>query len=86
MQGLGTNESVLIDILCSRNTSELEAIANEYQNEFGKSLEEDIISDTSGDFKNLLVALLHAKRDSSFGMNQARAREVSRLFFQTDQL
>lgn len=73
---MGTTESTLIDILCSRNDDELTAIKNEYRDEYGKSLENDIVGDTSGDFKELLLALLNTRRDRSYNVNYLKAREV----------
>ncbi|VDN00233.1 unnamed protein product [Thelazia callipaeda] len=75
MKGLGTTETTLIDILCSRNFDELTAIKNEYMDEYGKSLESDIVGDTSGDFKELLLALLNTRRDPSHNVNYLKARE-----------
>lgn len=73
---MGTTEITLIDILCSRNDDELEAIKNEYKDEYGKTLESDIVGDTSGDFKELLLALLNNRRDRSNNVNYLKAREV----------
>ncbi|VDD90746.1 unnamed protein product [Enterobius vermicularis] len=81
MKGLGTKESVLIDIVCSRTPSELAAIKNEYKDEYNKSLEDDIVGDTSGDFKNLLVSLLQGKRDPSYHVDIMKAREDARKMF-----
>ncbi|EJW73291.1 hypothetical protein WUBG_15800, partial [Wuchereria bancrofti] len=75
MKGLGTTEITLIDILCSRNDDELNAIKNEYKDEFGRTLESDIVGDTSGDFKELLLALLNNRRDRSYNVNYLKARE-----------
>uniref|UniRef100_A0A914ZP17 Annexin n=1 Tax=Parascaris univalens TaxID=6257 RepID=A0A914ZP17_PARUN len=77
-KGLGTRESTLVDILCSRTNNELSAIKTEYRNKYGRSLEEDVVGDTSGDFKELLVALLNSKRDTTFNVDVAKAREEAR--------
>uniref|UniRef100_A0A158N8S5 Annexin n=3 Tax=Onchocerca TaxID=6281 RepID=A0A158N8S5_ONCVO len=81
MKGLGTTELTLIDILCSRNDDELEAIKNEYKEEYGRTLESDIVGDTSGDFKELLLALLNNRRDQSYNVNYLKAREVAKRMF-----
>uniref|UniRef100_A0A667X127 Annexin n=1 Tax=Myripristis murdjan TaxID=586833 RepID=A0A667X127_9TELE len=57
MKGLGTDEDTLIEILASRTNREIEAIKKAYKDEYKKDLEDDIRSDTSGDFKNALLAL-----------------------------
>uniref|UniRef100_A0A0R3RKG0 Annexin n=1 Tax=Elaeophora elaphi TaxID=1147741 RepID=A0A0R3RKG0_9BILA len=79
--GLGTTEITLIDILCSRSDDELNAIKNEYQDEYGRTLESDIIGDTSGDFKELLLALLNNRRDQSESVNYSKARAVAKRMF-----
>ena len=58
MKGLGTNETVLIDILCRRTSKERQKISSTYKTAFGKDLLKDIKSETSGNFCSLLSALL----------------------------
>uniref|UniRef100_A0A4X1T2W6 Annexin n=1 Tax=Sus scrofa TaxID=9823 RepID=A0A4X1T2W6_PIG len=63
MKGLGTDESVLIEILCTRTNKEIIAIKEAYQKLFDRSLESDVKSDTSGNLKKILVSLLQANRE-----------------------
>ncbi|GAB0194029.1 annexin A2 [Grus japonensis] len=67
MKGLGTDEDTLIEIICSRTNQELSEINRVYREMYKTELEKDIISDTSGDFRKLMVALAKGKRceDSS---------------------
>lgn len=83
MKGFGTREGILIDILCGRTNSEISAIKNEYQIEFGKFLETDIIGDTSGDFQTLLISLINAKRDYTYSVNQNKAIEDAKRLKET---
>ncbi|KAE8617325.1 hypothetical protein XENTR_v10009035 [Xenopus tropicalis] len=62
MKGLGTDEDSLIEIICSRTNKELLNIQNAYRELFKTELEKDIVSDTSGDFRKLMVALAKGKR------------------------
>ncbi|KAB1277485.1 Annexin A2 [Camelus dromedarius] len=57
MKGLGTDEDSLIEIICSRTNQELQEINRVYKEMYKTELEKDIISDTSGDFRKLMVAL-----------------------------
>ncbi|KAB0396352.1 hypothetical protein E2I00_006071, partial [Balaenoptera physalus] len=57
MKGLGTDEDSLIEIICSRTNQELQEINRVYKEMYKTDLEKDIISDTSGDFRKLMVAL-----------------------------
>jgi hypothetical protein len=58
MKGIGTDDSVLINIMCNRSKIQLEQIAEAYLREFKKSLEKDIVGDTSGNYCTLLCDLL----------------------------
>ena len=56
-QGLGTDEDSLIEIICSRTNQELQEINRVYVEVYKTGLERDIVSNTSGDFHKLVVAL-----------------------------
>ncbi|KAJ8002413.1 hypothetical protein DPEC_G00158630 [Dallia pectoralis] len=62
IKGLGTDEETLIEIVCSRSSSELVEIKTVYKELFKKDLEKDVAGDTSGDFAKLLLALVQTKR------------------------
>ncbi|XP_010219906.1 PREDICTED: annexin A13 [Tinamus guttatus] len=59
MKGAGTDEETLIRVLVTRSESDLPAIKEKFQQKYNKSLAEAVQSDTSGDFRKLLLALLH---------------------------
>ncbi|KAK2491814.1 hypothetical protein MC885_010156, partial [Smutsia gigantea] len=63
MKGLGTDEAVLIEVLCTKTNKEIIAIKEAYQRLFNRSLESDVKDDTSGKLKKILVSLLQANRD-----------------------
>ena len=59
MKGLGTNDEYLISLVIRyRNPSFLKLVRNEYVQLFGKELKDAIESETSGDYKKLLVAIV----------------------------
>lgn len=62
MKGLGTDEESLIEIICSRTNQELYEINRVYKEMYKTDLEKDIVSDTSGDFRKLMVALAKGRR------------------------
>ncbi|XP_017307549.1 annexin A1 [Ictalurus punctatus] len=62
IKGLGTEEDTLIEILASRSNKEIRDIKHAYKEEFKKELEADIKSDTSGYFRDCLLALCKATR------------------------
>ena len=64
VEGLGTDEDTLIEILCTRPYNVIEQIKKRYSELYpGRDLIKDVEDDTSGHFKNLLVALLSTKRN-----------------------
>lgn len=57
MKGFGTDEDGLINILCRRPCAQRCEIVRAYKTAYGKDLLEDIRSETSGNFQNLLLSL-----------------------------
>ncbi|XP_068167107.1 annexin A3a isoform X2 [Antennarius striatus] len=58
IEGLGTDEKTLIDILTHRSNAQRQLICEAYQAATGRTLLEDLEGDTDGEFKNILVALI----------------------------
>lgn len=83
ISGAGTDESTIIEILCTKNNSEIEQLKEEYKIEYETELEEDLKSDTSGYFRRLLVSLLAAGRETDeWFADEDRAREDAQKFFE----
>ena len=57
MKGFGTDEAALIDVLCQRPSSQRQQITLAFKSSYGKDLIRNIESETSGDFRDVLVAL-----------------------------
>eukprot|EP00062_Callorhinchus_milii_P015183 gi/632965165/ref/XP_007898755.1/ PREDICTED: annexin A13 isoform X1 [Callorhinchus milii] len=70
LKGAGTDEDVLIEILCTQSNKQMMAIKEAYQKIFEKDLESEVRSDTKGTLKNLLVLLLQADRDEENDINE----------------
>ncbi|EZA62530.1 Annexin-B11 [Ooceraea biroi] len=86
MSGLGTDETVLIEVLCTMSNHEISIIKQAYQTMYGRTLEDDLISDTSGNFKRLMVSLCCANRDETFNVDNAAAMEDARQLLQAGEL
>ncbi|ELT91724.1 hypothetical protein CAPTEDRAFT_157366 [Capitella teleta] len=82
MKGIGTDEASLIDILCSRTNDEIEEIKELYESEFERNLEEDVQSETSGDFKRLLVSMLNAGREEDGEVDVEKADEEAQEIYE----
>ncbi|XP_016423803.1 annexin A3-like [Sinocyclocheilus rhinocerous] len=57
IEGIGTTEKTLIDILTHRSSSQKQAISKAYEETTNRILVNDLKGDTQGNFENLLVAL-----------------------------
>jgi len=68
LAGVGTDEAVLIEILCTQDSRELLDIKKDYATLFeGRDLDEDVESDTVGAFKTFLQAILQCNRPPDTG-------------------
>lgn len=82
MKGAGTDEAVLVEIMSSRSNDEIAQIKELYESEFeGRNLEEDLMSETSGYFKRLLVSLCNGSRDESDEVDEDQAATDAQEIF-----
>uniref|UniRef100_A0A1I7TMH8 Annexin n=1 Tax=Caenorhabditis tropicalis TaxID=1561998 RepID=A0A1I7TMH8_9PELO len=82
MDGLGTKESVLIEIMTSRTNAQIQQVRDAYKMLYKKDLERDLIGETSGHFKRLLVSLCAGGRDESNQTDALRANQDARRLYQ----
>ena len=75
MAGLGTKESVLIEIMTTRTNAQIYELKATYKQLYGRDLEHDLIGETSGHFKRLLVSLCAGGRDESNSTDPLRANQ-----------
>ncbi|KAE9467263.1 hypothetical protein C3L33_00826, partial [Rhododendron williamsianum] len=59
MDGLGTDDETLTRIIVSRAEVDIEKIKEEYLKKYGKSLSDDVHSETSGQYRAFLLSLLN---------------------------
>lgn len=79
MKGAGTDEGCLIEILASRTPEEIRRINQTYQLQHGRSLEDDIRSDTSFMFQRVLVSLSAGGRDEGNFLDDALVRQDAQV-------
>ncbi|THD25992.1 Annexin [Fasciola hepatica] len=82
MKGAGTDEDTLIEILASRNNAQLRKIKEAYQKMHQRNLEDDIMSETTGHFKRILVSLVQANRDENPNVDWNQVRQDAQALYQ----
>jgi len=65
MKGLGTNDTVLIEILTTRTPDNIKKIKDAFLRKYNESLEKWLTEETSGDYRKYLLALANTERESS---------------------
>ena len=81
MKSLSSRETVLTEIIGSRNNSELQAIRKKYTSIYKETLKNDVAGETYGDYQKLLLALLRCQRSNSSQPNtSACANDASDLY------
>uniref|UniRef100_A0A8C1R161 Annexin n=1 Tax=Cyprinus carpio TaxID=7962 RepID=A0A8C1R161_CYPCA len=82
MKGLGTDEETLVEILASRTNKEIQEIKQVFKQEYKKDLEAAIKSETSGDFRNALLALCKATRSEDKVVQEELADKDARALYE----
>uniref|UniRef100_A0A915N140 Annexin n=1 Tax=Meloidogyne javanica TaxID=6303 RepID=A0A915N140_MELJA len=75
MEGLGTKEHILIEIMTTRTNAQIIQLRSAYAQLYCSDLERDMIGETSGYFKRMLVALCTGARDESMIADPLRANQ-----------
>lgn len=86
MQGLGTKEAVLTDVLLGRSNADLNAIKSEYTRVFRRRLEDDVRGDLSLKTERHFMIVLGAQRaeDAAPVVQAEIDRDVSDLYTATE--
>jgi len=82
MKGAGTDEECLIEIICTRTNTELKKIVAAYHELYSRDLEGDVISETGGHFRRLLVSCLQCNRSEAPTVDLARAKADAQALFE----
>jgi annexin A7/11 len=81
MRGAGTDETPLVEILCTRTNTEIHEIKAAYKEHYKRDLEKDVVSETSGHFKRLLVSMCQGAREENRTVDMEKAkREAMELY------
>ncbi|XP_055906819.1 annexin B10-like [Eupeodes corollae] len=75
MDGMGTDEETLVEILCSKSNEEIQQIVSAYEKLYGRPLAEHMCSETSGHFRRLLTLIVTGTRDPIGSTDPEKAKE-----------
>lgn len=81
IKGLGTNDDLLRHVICTRTNGELKAMAEAYTRLYKTTVEKDVTGDTSGDYKELLLAILKADRPENPTVNLEQAKADAQALY-----
>ncbi|XP_005101297.1 annexin-B12 isoform X2 [Aplysia californica] len=82
MRGAGTDEAALIEILCTRTNAQIHSLTAAYKLMYGRKLEDDIISETSGHFRKLLVSMSVGGRQENQQVDMNKAQTDAQRLYQ----
>ncbi|XP_063054619.1 annexin A2-like [Engraulis encrasicolus] len=68
MEGMGTDEEALLEVLCTRTGPHLKEVMVAYRQLYGRYLEKDLESETSKDFTKLVLALVMKEEKNVKGL------------------
>uniref|UniRef100_A0A1A9WXX8 Annexin n=1 Tax=Glossina brevipalpis TaxID=37001 RepID=A0A1A9WXX8_9MUSC len=81
MDGVGTNESTLVEILCTKSNEEMAEIVSCYENRYDRPLVEHLCSETSGHFRRLLTLVVTGVRDAPGVVDGEKAKELAQALY-----
>jgi len=80
MDGMGTTERVLTEIIVTASNAQLRVIQQKYQGKYDRSLLDHVNSEVGGDYRDLLRQCLKCERQEGAPVDQALAEaQVARL-------
>ncbi|XP_053671765.1 annexin B10-like [Anopheles nili] len=81
MDGIGTDEKALIEILCSQDNERMHEIVRTYDEMYNRPLAEHVCSETSGSFRRLLTLIITGTREPMSSCNPDLAVEQAKQLY-----
>uniref|UniRef100_A0A4W3HHV2 Annexin n=1 Tax=Callorhinchus milii TaxID=7868 RepID=A0A4W3HHV2_CALMI len=82
IEGMGTDEKCLIEILASRTNSQIHQLVSAYNEVYESDLEADIVADTAQHFKKMCVVLLQGTREEDDVVSEHQVAEDAKELFE----
>jgi len=81
MAGMGTNEDILIEILCTRTAEEVGEIIKSYDRMFDKAIDKIIKDECSGNLNKLFQAILKCSRPPDGAVDEDKAKKDAEILY-----
>jgi len=82
VEGVGTDETAVLEILCTRNNDEIKHIKQAYKLKYATKLMDDLKGDFSGDIQHIMVALATgARAEDGPDLDGDAAAAIAELLF-----
>ncbi|CAI5446734.1 unnamed protein product [Caenorhabditis angaria] len=79
---LGTDEEIFIELLVARSNEEIDAIKKAYRDLYGIDLEDELERETSGEFLEIMLAIIEGRRDESNKVDLGKAKkDAEKLYY-----
>lgn len=81
MKGLGTDERLLIQVLCTKDAHEIKLLSEAYTRLYKKNLDESIKSEQGGDLGRILRSIASGGRASNHGFDPDTVKKEAEALF-----
>lgn len=82
MEGMGTEESTLIEILCPKSNEEIHSLVAKYEELYDRPLAEHLCSEVGGHFRRLMTLIIVGARDAAGSVDHAKAAEQAQQLYE----
>jgi len=81
MVGLGTNDDIMIEILCTRSAEEVSEIIKSYDRMYDKALDKIVKSECSGNLNKIFQAILKCTRAADGAVDEDKAKKDAEALY-----
>ena len=81
MKGIGSDKSVITEVLCFRSPQRINEIKAKFQEKYGKDLVAEIKSETSGDYQKIVLNLLEGNRGKNSSPEQENCAKIAKEIY-----